>query len=98
MTRFVTLSKTNRNVPRLAQPDRSRRCGRQIDLPAAYKWPSVVDPHDDASAVTDLNEGSERQRAMRGRHCPAIQPLAVCGARAAETVAAAIDAGHLGMY
>ena len=66
-------------------------------MPAAYERPSVVDPHGDASVVTDLNERAKRQGAMRRGHCSAIQSLAVCGAVATETVAAAIDACNFGM-
>ena len=56
----VDLSATDCDVPRLIQADSPRGGGGQIDLPAAYKRPSVVDPHHDASAVTDLNERAER--------------------------------------
>ena len=65
-------------------------------MPSVYERPSVVDPNGDASVVTDPNERAERQRAMRSGHCSAIQSLAVCGAVAAETVAAAIDACNFG--
>jgi hypothetical protein len=37
-----------------------RRGWRQIDMPAADKRTAIVNPNNDASFVTDLNESTER--------------------------------------
>jgi hypothetical protein len=73
---------TNRqcNAARLAHPYRLCRGWRQIDLPAAHKGAAIIDAYGDTPVMTDLNKGAERQRAMRRRHCHAIQPFTVRGA------------------
>ena len=66
-------------------------------MPAAYKGAAIVNPHNNTSAVTDLNQSAERQRAMRRRHSRAIQTLAVRRAMTAKAVRSAIDARHFGI-
>jgi hypothetical protein len=61
-------------------------------MPAAYKGAAIVNPHGDASAVTNLNERAELQRAMRRRHTGAIQTLAIRRATTAKTVGSSVDA------
>jgi hypothetical protein len=39
-------------------------------MPAADERPAIVDPHDNAFIVTDLDERTERQGAVRRRHRP----------------------------
>ena len=41
---------------RFDEANRPRSCGRQIDMPPSYKWPAIIDAHNDASVVTDLNQ------------------------------------------
>jgi hypothetical protein len=66
-------------------------------MPAADKRTAIVDPHGDATVVTDLDQRAERQGAMRRRHRRAIESLAARRARSAKPVASAIDAGDFGM-
>jgi hypothetical protein len=88
-------SSRNGDTPGLIQTDRTRCGRRQVELPAAYPGTAIVDADSHASVVTYDNMGAERQRAMRRRHCRAIQPLAVCGTMTAQAVASAVDARDL---
>ena len=57
-----------RNLAGLIEANRPRSCGRQIGMPPSYKWPAIIDAHNDASVVTDLNQRAERQGAVRRCH------------------------------
>jgi hypothetical protein len=95
-TRSVTRGDDRRDddLPGLAQADRPRSRRRQVDVPAAYKRAAIIDTHDHASRVTNPNKRSERQGAVSRRHCRTVETLAIRGATAAQTIAAAIDASN----
>jgi hypothetical protein len=78
----------------LTQTDGPRRSGRQIDVPATHERPTVIDPHDYATAVANSNKRPERQGTVCRSHCRTIETFSVGGAAAAKAVTTAIDAGH----
>ena len=84
----------NGDLAGLAQTDGPCRSWRQIDLPAAYKRPAIIDPHNHATTVTNSNKRPEWQGAVSRGHCRTIEMLSICGATAAKAVASTVNACH----
>ena len=70
----------------LIQSDGACSSRRQINMSTRHKWSAIVDPDNDAAAMTDFNLRAQWQGTMRRSHGRTVHALAVRGATTINSV------------
>jgi hypothetical protein len=74
------------NLADLIQSDGACSSRRQINMSTRHKWSAIVDPDNDAAAMTDFNLRAQWQGTMRRSHGRTVHALAVRGATTINSV------------